>query len=143
MFLLAPVGISRAFSVAHLLPGYALGLLVGSLGFLALGVRLSRREKRADVAAHVYGNNVPAILSYTLSIMLPVYLERHDAEQAWAVGAAAVLWTGMIKLAAAPFSRLIRRCIPVPASIANAIFDATGRRLRQAPFTPERVKALL
>jgi CO/xanthine dehydrogenase Mo-binding subunit len=33
--------------------------------------------------------------------------------------------------------------IPVPASIANAIFDATGRRLRQAPFTPERVKALL
>jgi AGZA family xanthine/uracil permease-like MFS transporter len=117
VFLLAPVGISPAFSVAHLLPGYALGLLVGSLGFLALAVRLSRREKRADVAAHVYGNNVPAILSYTLSIMLPVYLERHDAEQAWAVGAAAVLWTGIIKLAAAPFSRQIRRCIPVPASM--------------------------
>jgi nicotinate dehydrogenase subunit B len=33
--------------------------------------------------------------------------------------------------------------IPVPASIANAIFDATGKRLRQAPFTPERVKTLL
>ncbi|PWT81703.1 MAG: xanthine dehydrogenase family protein molybdopterin-binding subunit [Blastocatellia bacterium] len=30
-----------------------------------------------------------------------------------------------------------------PAAIANAIFDATGARLRQVPFTPERVKAAL
>ena len=29
------------------------------------------------------------------------------------------------------------------AAIANAIFDATGARLRQVPFTPERVKAAL
>jgi len=29
------------------------------------------------------------------------------------------------------------------AAIANAIFDATGARIRQAPFTPERVKAAL
>jgi CO/xanthine dehydrogenase Mo-binding subunit len=32
---------------------------------------------------------------------------------------------------------------PVAAAIANAIFDATGVRLRRAPFTPERVKAAL
>jgi nicotinate dehydrogenase subunit B len=30
-----------------------------------------------------------------------------------------------------------------PAGIANAIFDATGVRLRQVPFTPERVRAAL
>jgi len=29
------------------------------------------------------------------------------------------------------------------AAIANAVFDATGARLRQIPFTPERVKAAL
>ena len=29
----------------------------------------------------------------------------------------------------------------VPAAIANAIFDATGARLRQIPFTPDRVRA--
>jgi len=29
--------------------------------------------------------------------------------------------------------------IPVPAAIANAIFDATGARLREAPFTPKRI----
>ena len=32
---------------------------------------------------------------------------------------------------------------PIPAAIANAVFDATGARLRTVPFTPERVKAAL
>jgi CO/xanthine dehydrogenase Mo-binding subunit/aerobic-type carbon monoxide dehydrogenase small subunit (CoxS/CutS family) len=30
---------------------------------------------------------------------------------------------------------------PTPAAIANALFDATGVRLRELPFTPERVRA--
>jgi nicotinate dehydrogenase subunit B len=30
---------------------------------------------------------------------------------------------------------------PLAAAVANAIYDATGVRLRQAPFTPERLKA--
>ena len=33
--------------------------------------------------------------------------------------------------------------VPMAGAIANAIFDATGARLRQIPFTPERVKAAL
>jgi CO/xanthine dehydrogenase Mo-binding subunit len=32
---------------------------------------------------------------------------------------------------------------PVPAALANAVFDATGARLRDAPFTRERVLAAL
>jgi nicotinate dehydrogenase subunit B len=32
---------------------------------------------------------------------------------------------------------------PVAAAIANAVFDATGVRLRRAPFTPERLKPAL
>ena len=31
----------------------------------------------------------------------------------------------------------------IGGAIGNAIFDATGKRLRQLPFTPERVKAAL
>ena len=31
----------------------------------------------------------------------------------------------------------------VAAAIGNAIFDATGARMREVPFTPERVKAAL
>ena len=32
---------------------------------------------------------------------------------------------------------------PVPAALSNAVFDATGIRLRTVPFRPDRVKAAL
>jgi CO/xanthine dehydrogenase Mo-binding subunit len=32
---------------------------------------------------------------------------------------------------------------PVAAAIANAIFDATGVRIRRVPFSPERVRSSL
>ena len=31
----------------------------------------------------------------------------------------------------------------VAAAVGNAVFDATGARLREVPFTPERVKAIV
>src|SRR5579864_2235893 len=116
-FLLVPVGIAMGFSVDHLLPGFALGFFVGSIGLTALAVGLAKREGRTNVTAHVYINNVPGIIAYTLSIMLPVYLQSHDPELAWRIGAAAVVWTGVIKLVAAPFAGAIRRFIPKPASM--------------------------
>ena len=115
VFLLAPVGIATEFSLRHLLPGFALGFFAGSLGLTALAVGLAKREGRTNVTAHVYINNVPGIIAYTLSIMLPVYLQSHDPELAWRIGAAAVVWTGVIKLVAAPFAGAIRGFIPRPA----------------------------
>jgi CO/xanthine dehydrogenase Mo-binding subunit len=40
-----------------------------------------------------------------------------------------------------PFGAGEAATAPVAASLANAIFDATGIRLRSVPFTPERVRA--
>jgi CO/xanthine dehydrogenase Mo-binding subunit len=31
----------------------------------------------------------------------------------------------------------------IPSAIANAVFDATGARLRSVPFTPAKVKAAM
>ena len=44
---------------------------------------------------------------------------------------------------AAPLGAGELSTVPIPAAIANAIFDATGIRLREAPFTPKRVLAEL
>ena len=117
VLLLVPIGVSVRFGLEHFVPGFALGLFAGSAGLVHLGVRLSKREHRTGVTAHAYGNNVPAIIAYALAIFLPVYLETHDANRAWEIGAAAVVWTGIIKLAAAPFAGAFRRYIPVPASM--------------------------
>jgi len=43
----------------------------------------------------------------------------------------------------APLGAGEQATIPIPAAIANAIFDAAGVRLREAPFTPKRVLAEL
>jgi adenine/guanine/hypoxanthine permease len=117
VLLLAPVGVSPTFTLSRCLPGFALGFLVGSLGLVSLAIALAKREGRNDVTAQVYGNNVPAILTYTLSIFLPVYLESHDVTRASRIAAAAVIWTGILKLCAAPFANLFRRSVPLPASL--------------------------
>ena len=31
----------------------------------------------------------------------------------------------------------------IPAAVSNAVFDATGVRLRSVPYTPDRVKAAM
>ncbi len=41
----------------------------------------------------------------------------------------------------APFGGGEATCRPIAAALANAIFDATGARLRQVPFAAEKVKA--
>ena len=33
--------------------------------------------------------------------------------------------------------------VPVSSAIANAIYDATGARVRDLPLTPDRVKAAI
>lgn len=135
--LLIPVGIPLAFSVGHLLPGYALGFFIGSLSLTGLALGLKKREGRADVTAHPYGSNVPAMISYTLAIMLPVYLQTHDQVLAWQMGAAAVVWTGIFKLVAAPFAGAMRRWIPVPASMtvfAAAMYSYLALVLLQRIF---------
>ena len=60
------------------------------------------------------GSAVPAIES--------VLIDRHDVEATGAGETAITL---------------------VAAAVGNAVFDATGARLREVPFTPERVKAAL
>jgi len=61
-------------------------------------------------------------LGFRIPVVESVLINRADAEAAGAGEAAATV---------------------VAAAIGNAIFDATGARIRRAPFTPERVKAAL
>ncbi len=63
------------------------------------------------------------ILTFPEIPTVDIALINQPHEPAWGVGEIATL--------------------PVAAAIANAVFDATGRRLRTIPFTPANVKAAL
>ena len=61
-------------------------------------------------------------LGFAVPVIESVLIDRHDVE---ASGAGETTIT------------------IVAAAVGNALFDATGARIREAPFTPERVKAAL
>ncbi|VVE65312.1 cytochrome C [Pandoraea anapnoica] len=51
--------------------------------------------------------------------------------------------SGAVMLPPADAERLAGAAAPAAAAIANALFDATGIRLRRPPFTPENLRATL
>jgi len=129
VYLLAELGYPAGLAISHILPGSALGFAAGAVWLAVMGVRLAARERRQNVTAHVYGSNVPAIIAFTLSIILPVFRETHDPLAAWAMGAAAAIWTGVFKVAAAPLSRYLRAVVPKPAAMtvfAAAMYTYLG-----------------
>lgn len=132
VFLLAELGYPAGLAISHILPGSALGFAVGAFWLAVMGVRLAAREHRRDVTAHVYGSNVPGIIAFTLSIMIPVFHQTRDPLAAWAVAAAAAIWTGIFKVAAAPLSQYLRALVPKPAAMtvfAAAMYTYLGMAL--------------
>ena len=95
------------------------GKLIRELGDARDWDRSKRRDFQNDVDWGTY-RSLP--LGFDLPEVETVLIDRRDVD---AMGAGETT----ITLAA--------------AAIGNAIFDATGARIRQLPFTPERVKAAL
>ena len=117
VFLLAPVGISRRVQRVAPAAGLCAGILIGSLGCLVLAARLAAAKTRTDVTAHVYGNNVPAIMAYTLVD----HAARVPADPRCRPSLADRRGGGDLdrnhQASRRPFAGLIRRFIPEPASM--------------------------
>jgi AGZA family xanthine/uracil permease-like MFS transporter len=95
-----------------ILPALGVELVVGNIFYFTLAKRLSRKEKRDDVAAMPYGPSVPHMFIVTLVIMLPTYLKTHDAIKAWEAGLAWAFIIGLIILAGAFIGPAVRRLTP-------------------------------
>ena len=103
-----------------MIPGTAVGVLVGDLIFTAMAFRLARRTGRADVTAMPLGLDTPSTFGAVFLILGPAFLAARSrgldaddaAREAWFVGIAMILASGMFKLACSTFSGLIRRMVP-------------------------------
>ncbi|CAN5822949.1 permease [soil metagenome] len=118
--LLLGFGFPKEFVLTRMIPGTAVGVLVGDLIYTAMAIRLARRSGRRDVTAMPLGLDTPSLFGSALFILAPAFVIARGrgldpeaaARHAWFIGVSMLLVSGLLKLACAPFSDAIRRAVP-------------------------------
>ena len=104
-----------------MIPGTALGVVVGDLVYTWLAFRLARRSGRRDVTAMPLGLDTPSTIAVATLVLLPSLKLRHGAAQlphtqamvfAWHVGAVLLVIIGICKSIVAPLGTAVRKWVP-------------------------------
>jgi AGZA family xanthine/uracil permease-like MFS transporter len=96
----------------RMIPGTAMGVLVGDLAFTWLAVRAARAEGRADRTAMPLGIDTPSLFGFTFGIVGPAFLATGDAEAAWRIGMAVVVTCGLAKAVGSLAGPFVHRHVP-------------------------------
>jgi adenine/guanine/hypoxanthine permease len=102
-----------------MVPGTALGVLVGDLAYTWLALRLMRRTGREDVTAMPFGIDTPTLFAMVFGVLGPVMLATGDPVLAWKVGMAATIAIGLAKLGLAFAGDWARRVVPRAALLGS------------------------
>jgi adenine/guanine/hypoxanthine permease len=116
----AAFGFPTQFALGHLVPGTAIGVVVGDLIFTWMAFRLARRTGRTDVTAMPLGLDTPSTFGMVFFVLGPAFSEAVatglDAEaaarHAWHIGMCAIVLSGFFKLACSLVAGPIRRIVP-------------------------------
>ncbi len=109
------------FVLERMVPGTAVGVVIGDLVFAAMAIRLGRRTNRSDVTAMPLGLDTPSTFAVALLVLLPAlrhWLDDHPGDRdtamvyAWHVGALVLVICGVLKSVAAPCGQWVRRNVP-------------------------------
>jgi AGZA family xanthine/uracil permease-like MFS transporter len=96
----------------RIVPGTAIGVLVGDLVYTWLAVRLARQTGRDDVTAMPFGIDTPSLFGIVFGVVGPVMLVTKDPILAWKVGMGVTVAMGLIKLVLAFGGDWVRRVAP-------------------------------
>lgn len=118
--LLVSFGFPKDFVLTRMIPGTAVGVMVGDLIFTLMAFRLARKSGRADVTAMPLGLDTPSTFGSVFLVLVPAFLSAKArgldveaaAREAWFVGIAMILASGVFKLICALFAGPIRRIVP-------------------------------
>lgn len=116
--LIGVFGMPADLVLGRMVPGTAVGVLIGDLYYSWLAFRLARREQRQDVCAMPFGIDTPSMFALSFGVVGPAYLAGHDAHAAWVTGMAVVVVMGAAKLVTAFFGEALRRALPRTALLA-------------------------
>src|SRR5688572_29033988 len=107
----------------RIVPGTAVGVLVGDLIYAWMARRLAKRTGRTDVTAMPLGLNAPSVFGMSFAVLGPAYLATGDAMLAWKIGMAVTVLVGLFKMALSLAGNAVRTLLPRAAllgSIAGA-----------------------
>jgi len=102
----------------RMVPGTAVGVLLGDLAYTAMALRLARRERRQDVCAMPFGVDTPSMFGLCFGVIGPAWLATGDADRTLAIGSAVLAIMGVVKIVAAFFGDWVRRSLPRSALLA-------------------------
>src|SRR5262249_24088854 len=109
------------FVIGWMIPGTALGVLLGDLVYTWLAFRLAKRTGRTDLTAMPLGLDTPSPFAVPILVLVPAlqdWLRDHPGERdtamvyAWNVGALVLVMVGLFKTLLAPFGNAVRRWVP-------------------------------
>ncbi|MFK8112705.1 MAG: permease [Rubripirellula sp.] len=118
--LLSGFGFPTEFAVSRMVPGTALGVLIGDLCFFYFAFRLARQTGRDDVTAMPLGLDTPSTFGIVLFVLGPSFLqgqgmglsEQEAAYRTWHIGIWCIVMSGLLKLVLSPFTEWVRRVVP-------------------------------
>src|SRR5437762_10877735 len=109
-----------AVALRSMVPGTAIGVLVGDLLFFLLAFRLARATGRPTITAMPLGLDTPSTLGMIFFVLGPAFMAAKargmDPEAAaihtWHIGICSIFVSGIFKLLCAAGSNAIRRALP-------------------------------
>jgi len=115
-------GFPTKFALHYMVPGTAVGVLVGDLLFFVLALRLAKKTGRKDITAMPLGLDTPSTFGLVLFVFGPVFLAAKSPESGmtidqaamytWQIGICAIFISGLFKIACALGAGWIRRIVP-------------------------------
>jgi len=107
-------------ALRYMIPGTAIGVLVGDLLFTVLAFRLARQTGRGTITAMPLGLDTPSTIGMIFFVLGPAFLAAKsrglDPEAAavhtWHIGICCIFVSGLLKLACSVGSNWIRRSLP-------------------------------
>ena len=102
-----------------MVPGTALGVLVGDLIYTWLAVRLMQTSGRIDVTAMPFGIDTPSLFGIVFGVLGPVMVITRDPILAWKIGMGVTVAMGVVKLGLAFAGDWVRRLVPRAALLGS------------------------
>ncbi len=123
------------FALQHMIPGTALGVLIGDLAFFVIAFRLAKRSGSQTVTAMPLGLDTPSTFGMVFFVLGPAYQTALDSEMvaasevglgtaasaaqiqaaamvAWRIGICSIFVSGLIKIVCSLGSGWVRRVVP-------------------------------